>query len=476
MKKQNWKVVYANYCGMEKKAIELISAEAGKYICRDKGVYALHVLPCEKFGCKIDGNVIAIGIYGENEFAQQLIQRDEIPENGYVVKAADNPVNPDWKVIVITAHDARNLFYGAVDFADDYLPSAAPVAGGLRTPCEIFDHKLPDYYKKSCSKVKTRSIFTWGHPINNYQKYIENIARLKINQLIVWNDFIPLNAKDIVDCAHEYGIELMWGFPWGWDTDCRKIDFERLDELRESIVRIFRENYDGAGDGIYFQSFTEHGDRYIGGVLIAEAVTNFVNRTAADIFAINPDLHIQFGLHATSVKNDIEFLESLDKRIEIIWEDCGTFPYHYLPVAPDEKEFKATLDFTEKIIGLRNYGRTGLVYKGMMTMDWTKFVHQSGPYIMGKAADELIEEDVEMLKPIWKYFQAEWIQNGKYVWEFTRKVNEFGGSNVNLCIAGALDGGIWYPQALCAELMWNSDAPYEEIVGRVAKRPCVTMV
>lgn len=476
MDKRNWKIIYAKYEQMEQKAIDLVSAEVGKIICRDQGVYTLHVLPCEKFGCEVNTNAIAIGLYQENPFAQQFFKAADVPENGYAIKVCDNPDNEELKLVVITAWDARNLFYGAVDFVDDYLPSAAPVAGGLRTPYETFNHKLPDYEKKSFSKVKTRSIFTWGHPINDYRKYIENIARLKINQLIVWNDFIPLNAEAIVNYAHEYGIELIWGFPWGWGTDCRKIDFDKLDELRESIVQTFRDNYNGTGDGIYFQSFTEINEDYIGDVLVAEAVTKFVNRVAQDIYAINPEIRVQFGLHALSVKNHIEFFEDVDERIEIIWEDCGTFPYHYLPSTVNNVDFPKTLDFTERIIKQRNFGQIGLVYKGMMTMDWTKFVHQSGPYVMGRGADGLIQNDVNMLKPIWKYFQAEWMKDGKYVWEFTRFVNKIGGGNVNLCIAGALDGGIWFPEALCAELMWSSEEEYQAIIERVAKKPCVTMV
>lgn len=479
MNKRNWKIVYANYRGMEGKAIDLVSAEVGKTILRDKGVYTLYVLACEKFGCKLDSNIIAIGLYQENPMAQSVFSSEEVPKNGYAIKVCNNPEAEDLQMVVITAWEEKNLFYGAVDFVDEYLPSAAPYsgpAGGLRTPYETFNHKLPEYEKKSFSRVKTRSIFTWGHPINDYRKYIENIARLKINQLIVWNDFLPINAKAVVDYAHEYGIELIWGFPWGWGTDCSKIDFEKLDELRESIVTTFRDTYNGAGDGIYFQSFTELEQDYIGDVLIAEAVTDFVNRTAKDIYAINPDVHIQFGLHALSVKNHIEFFENVDERIEIIWEDCGTFPYHYRPETANSKDFQATLDFTERIIKQRNFGQVGLVYKGMMTMDWTKFEHQCGPYVLGRAADELIQDDINMLTPIWKYFQAEWMKSGKYVWDFTRCVNEIGGGNVNLCIAGALDGGIWFPEALCAELMWNCDEDYQQIIERVAKKPCVTMV
>ena len=480
MNKRDWKLLYSSYSGMQKKAVDLVSAEVSKIICRDKGVYTLHVLACEKFSIGYDSNtnLIAVGLYEENPLAQRVADKSEIPENGYLIKVLDNPDAPNYKLAVITAKDERNLFYGAVDFTDDYLPSAAPHAGSnaLRNPYDTFNEPLPDCRIASAPKAKTRSIFTWGHPINDFQKFIENAARLKFNQLIIWNDFLPLNAEDIVSYAHEYGLELMWGFPWGWSTDCGGTNLRALDTLKEHIVSEFKKSCKGAGDGIYFQSFTELNQERIDGVLIAEAVTGFVNDVSSALYAIDPDLRIQFGLHSLSVREHIAFMEAVDPRIEIIWEDCGCFPYHYFPSTAAPEAMKETLEFTSRIVRLRNHGRTGLVYKGMMTMDWRKFVHQAGPYVMGRAARELIDNDLSMLTPMWRYFQTEWQQKGKYVWEFTRHIYDLTGGNVNLCLAGALDGGLWYPLALCAQLMWDSGEDYETIVRRVSNRPCVTMV
>ncbi len=475
--KRNWKIMYTKYQGLEKKAIELVGAEVGKTILRDKGVYTLHTLAVEKINDNFDKNTIIIGIYDDNPYIQKYVEKKEIPENGYCVRVIPNPENSKLKIALITANDPVNVFYGAVDFSDNYLPSAAPVAGGIRTPYETFNSILPDYFNSSAPKSKTRSIFTWGHPINNYRKYIDNIARLKINQLIVWNDFLPINANDIVAYAHEYEIEIIWGFAWGWTTNCNDTSIiNNLDSIKEDILYKFKEIYNGAGDGIYFQSFTETNEDRLGGKLIAEAVTDFVNDVSIEIFKINPDIRIQFGLHACSVKDHIDYISKVNENVDIIWEDCGSFPYNYMPVVCTEQEYDETLDFTKKIINLRTKGSTGLVYKGMMTMDWTKFVHQSGPYIMGMASQELIDNDIAMLRPIWKYFQTEWMSAGRQAWDFTRKICSWSNGNINLCIAGALDGAIWFPEALCAEIMWNSDEPYEKIVDRVGKKPCVKMV
>ena len=49
--------------------------------------------------------------------------------------------------------------------------------------------------------------------------------------------------------------------------------------------------------------------------------------TAGKILEENPKLHIQFGLHASSVREHLEDISGVDDRVEIVWEDCGAFPF-----------------------------------------------------------------------------------------------------------------------------------------------------
>ena len=69
--KRNWKIMYTKYQGLEKKAIELVGAEVGKTILRDKGVYTLHTLAVEKINDNFDKNTIIIGIYDDNPYIQK---------------------------------------------------------------------------------------------------------------------------------------------------------------------------------------------------------------------------------------------------------------------------------------------------------------------------------------------------------------------------------------------------------------------
>ena len=61
------------------------------------------------------------------------------------------------------------------------------------------------------------------------------------------------------------------------------------------------------------------------------------------------------------------------------------------------------------------------------------------------------------------------------MYTLTKHIAEKTGGNVNINMAGALDGGIWFTEALCAQIMWNCNEDYESILEKVGKRQCVTM-
>lgn len=479
MDKRNWKIIYSSYSGLEKKAIELVSREMGTFILRDTGRYTYHVLACEKAeAAALDKNAVVIGTYDENKIIKNYIKRDEIPENGYVVKVMDNPENTGLKIVLITALHPTEVFYGATDFVDDYFVFAAPKFNALRISSYLFEHKLPDYYNASAPQTKRRAAWTWAHPINNYREYIENMARLRLNTLVLWNDYAPLNAKDVVSYAHEYGIKVIWGYAWGWDVDCNAINLDTLDKLSDSILEKYEKEYaDTGADGIYFQSFTEVHNERIGGKLIADAVVDFVNKTSAKFYAKYPDLLIQFGLHAWPVENHLDFIEKVDSRLEIVWEDCGAFPFNYEPKQLDnEKTLEETMDFADRIINLRNKGKVGLLYKGCLVMDWTAFVHQSGPYILGSSSAEQAEHDRRVVTPIWRYFQSEWFRNGKDAYDMTRHILKSCSENTLFGVVGNFAGGLWFPEALCAQILWECDKPYDDILYKVSKRRSLSRI
>jgi len=485
-KETSWKIVYSDFSGMERTAVEFLNKEAGKLLIRQEGIYTLHVLPLEKElpSTTVSQNAIVIGTWSESAIIRAAVSENEIPHNGFLLKVTDNPQDPDCSLVLITALEQQDLFYGAVAFIDQYAPAAAPNVGGLRFTNRLFMEKLPHCTISSAPCAKTRSIFCWGHSTNNYRAYIENMARLGLNQLILWNDHRPLNAEDIVSYAHKFGIEIIWGFAWGWIDGCSKIesiDEEYLAKLKAHVLHIYGTEYAGQGDGIYFQSFTERDDDTIGGRSIADTVTDFVNDTVDALLSRHPGLRIQFGLHATSVRNRLDALARIDKRVEIVWENGGVFPFDFGPARiEDEKTFEAkfneTLAFTESILRLRGLDApTGIVFKGFLKLDWQRFVHQTGPYILGENAPEICAHDRRLRSDAWRTFTADWLKNGDYARRFAEKIYELTRGNVNLNMAATFDGGVYFPHAVCSEIFWDPNRTYGEIMKAAADKSFVTM-
>ena len=263
--------------------------------------------------------------------------------------------------------------------------------------------------------MKETGIWTWGHVIYDYRGFFRNMKSLGMNKITIWNDFAPLNAREIIDEAHRNGIKVVWGFAWGWDTDCRSIAAglgeERLREIKGSVLNVFCGQYrDIAADGIYFQSFTEMEKREINGKSIAEFVVELVNSTADELFKSEPELNIEFGLHATSVKDDLAAIARTDGRIRIIWEDLGAFPFAYDPF--DIKNYDETYALAEKVINLRGSGeKCGFITKGMTTLDWSAFKHAAEPLAIGESSREFIEKRQLEKNALWDERTEGWRLN-----------------------------------------------------------------
>lgn len=477
MKKQtSWQIVYPKYEGLTKRAVEFLNKELGKLLIRESGLYILHVLPCirESEDLKIEGNAVIVGTYGESALVRKLVSDEEIADCDYLVKALENPENPEADVIVVTAKEEKNIYLAAALLTDDYLLRHTRSRGCLRLVKEVFDERIESGIEKRKALTETRSIFAWGHAINDYRSFILDMARQGLNQLILWNDYAPINARDIVDFAHSYGVEIIWGFAWGWHPGSgngEDLSDEGLAKIRNSVVETYKKQWQGVGDGIYFQSFTEHAEEYLGGRLVAEAVTELVNSTASELYKLEPNLKIQFGLHATSVKKHPKEIAQVDKRIEIVWEDCGAFPFSYTPVKDSDEYFEQTAEFIKDIINLRGKkGKTGLVFRGFSTLDWCfgHFVHQRGPFILGENSTEISHHDRLLREDTWRKLSAEWIRHGDAARRMAEIILDEVDGKINLCMAGAFDGGLWFPSAICSEIFLNPYRPYDEILEIVA--------
>lgn len=297
-----------------------------------------------------------------------------------------------------------------------------------------------------------------------------------MNTIIIWNDFVPVNAKEVVDYAHECGMKVIWGYAWGWDVDCSEMFNSEQGMSSQAIFKQYEEEYAHlGGDGIYFQSCTELKVQEINGKIIAEVVADFVNETAELFLEKYPQMELQFGLHATSVDQNLEFIKRVNPDIRIVWEDCGAFPFSYIP--SDIEKFDDTMELIKKIAVLRGENdKFGVVTKGFTKLDWYDFNHPEGPMYWGVSSKSMKRNREERKRKIWKYLQAYWIVNADKAYEAVRVMSELKDRDFYaepLVEDGMFEENIMYPVALFSEMLWDCKTPLKQMMSEVAMRDYV---
>ena len=479
MKQTDWKIIYNNYSGLQKKAVNLLSKEVGRLLIREEMVYSIYVLPCEKEGCEVSKSAFFVGLYDESETIRKYVSEDELVEGGFTVKVIRNPEDEEGSFVFLTARDEMQLFYAATSFVDDYIPNHYDAKSTNYTYDLIFDDPLKEITYSKAPDHKVRSIFTWGHSTADYRAYIDNMARLRLNELIIWNDHIPVNIDDVIEYAHSYGISVVLGYSWGWREIGNKatdISEETIENLKKLVVKTYREQYEPVKcDGIYFQAFTERKEEVVGGKSISRMVTDMVNDIAGELWQITPDLRLIFGLHASSVRSRLDDIALVDPKVDIYWEDCGSFPFDYSTLVRSEEGYEQTLEYVKEILELRGGRGVGLVFKGIMMLDWTKKVGQRGPYVMGENAPEIADHDRRMRAKGWRSLAGRWMMNGGYAHRMIDFINKNQLTDTALCIAGTLDGGIYFPMAMYAQMFGDLSDTYPVMMNKVARKPRVTI-
>lgn len=481
--KAQWMMAIDTYEGLAKKAADTLSGVVSGYL--------REVLPV-KYSADIQAeslrgsNLLILGSVDANWLLascaeQSLLRVPEQPES-FSVYVGKSVLNPDRQMIAIAGSNPAGILYGCMEFCNRYCGDLLFREGYLWDEHHFdapFDRALPHWQVSRSPAVKDRGIWTWGHVIYDYRGFFENMAKLRLNTVVIWNDHVPLNAKDVVAYAHSFGVRVIWGFAWGWDTDCKEaiagLTGDAICKLKETVLRTYETQYAPTGaDGIYFQSFTEMTESSVGGMSVAQTVTELVNDIAGQLLARYPGLHIQFGLHATSVKEHLDIIRLVDKRVHILWEDCGAFPYNYRTDAVES--FEETLCLTEALLTLRGEEeRFGAVLKGMLNLDWNSFTHFTEGYILGERTSAYIRQRQQAKDKIWRTVQAGWLQNAAYVQKTVSCIAAGNDPIVEALVEDAmLENRIMLPVALYAELLWTPEADVAELIAQTAKFPCVS--
>lgn len=486
-----WIVIYGKYEGLEEKALNLINGA----VCELYKDYLSFYSSSEASIDLIKNNdLIIVGTKNDNRLISELeggaiIKSAEKPQ-GYSIAVMESPWNSEHQVMAVSGYDEHGVLYGAADFINKYLGNIIYKTGNR--PMEYaayfespFKEKAPEWKCVSSPSIQTRALWTWGHCVYDYRGFFDNMARLKLNEIVIWNDHAPINSRAVVDYAHSLGIKVIWGFAWGWGTDCSvsmKLDPESMKALKKEIIATYEREYKDSGcDGIYFQSCTELREEYIGDKLIAEVVVDFVNDTAGELLSLYPDLHIQFGLHSKSVEKRLEYIAKVDPRVMIAWENCGVFPFSSALDHGFEKDYPPldeTLDFTRKISTLRaNDEQFAAVFKGICTLDWSRFKHQENNLILGEKSKAFIKRRAEEKHRILNFRQGGWIRHPEYVQRVVKLLCDTREENtVEIVLEdGMFEYEIPLPAALYAETLWDCERDGRDILCEVAKFPCVTV-
>jgi len=330
---------------------------------------------------------------------------------------------------------------------------------------------VPQWDLASAPAVACRGIWTWGHVIYDYRAFLANMSRWKLNTLICWNDFAPVNARQVVACAHALGIEVIWGYTWCWGEPVDPSDPDQLKRWRRRVIDTYERQYlPLGGDGIYFQIFTETHDRRIGRKTIAELATRWVNDIGSALLDRHPRLRLHFGAHAISIGGNLGHLRALDPRISIAWEDAGCFPYTY--DAHDVGTLAETLTYTRRLAGLRGRGDdVGFVLKGMRSLDWPTFEHQLGPYVCGRADRDFIRRRAAMTARRWKLVELGWRKNLSAVRSTVQAA--LAARPKRLTVTALVEDGLWeqhmwLPPCLLAEVLWDPRQKPEAVIAKVS--------
>ena len=467
-----WKVVYSSAEGPEGRALEVLTERIGRHFLRDSHRATALMLPLEKDGgTTVLGkrDKIVIGVPAKNATLRNLLGAGKAPpKGGYLIKTFSGK---DGNTVLIAGDTPSAVLWGVFDFLDTGVPTLeARVSGQHNRYAGTFFRapKIPAWEYATAPETPVRSVWSWGFVIDDYRSAFRAMARARVNRAILWNNRFVVNARDVVECAHSWGIEIYWGFSWGWtfsDKGDKNLDFKKL---ADCIIDQWHEMWKPmGGDGIYFQSFTETSRAKVGGRSIPEAVTELVNLTAKRIHDESPSTKIVFGLHSTSIKRPggTEAIAKTDPSLEILWEDCGGFPFsdaNGKVSRPDTAFCRKVLDLTPNV---------GFCWKAQLRIDWGDFVSSAGPFMLGCAGRSLLDRDVENAAYRHLSLDEDWVVNGKTAWEHVRALRSGDGAKPVEFSAVAEYNPPYSFATLCqTELFWSTKEPWEEVSRRVRMR------
>ncbi len=389
-------------------------------------------------------------------------------KEGYSIKVMKNPCNPNFYIFLLQGTDSSGALYAVVDFIKEYVFDLCQYNGyHYNKKYQVFVDEPLLYEKISAPKIEHRGLWTWGHVIYDYRGYIDQMVNNKMNTLIMWNDYVPLNAKDIIEYAHRHAVKVVWGYSWCWGEKVDPTDEAQLAYWTNHVISTYENQYKALDiDGIYFQAFTETHDTVMNGRSISDLVIEWVQKISKNVYEKYPNLWIQFGIHASSIQNECTKFNQIDNRMTLVWEDAGGFPYHYDP----RTEVDHTRIYNQTLANIRGKNeRFGAVFKGFTVLNWDLFEHQKGSLIVGESDKAFIQQHTADKAFYWRFLAPYWINKAPFLQQILKDIAS--APIHDRLITALVEDGMLESQnhmalALFSELLWN---PFDDVQSVLQK-------
>ncbi|MEK7407952.1 MAG: hypothetical protein AAB225_23020, partial [Acidobacteriota bacterium] len=457
-----WSVSFGSYEGVERFALDELQRVVQRFVPYVVEIrHAAEPLDREK-------NLILVGTRQNNPLIAGLVDKGlvSVPSapQGYTVACFPSPWSAANKVAVIAGADPSGVLYGVQEFNKRLAALPAETSDDRR---KAFD-RLPEFKITESPVIENRGLWSWGYVIYDYKRYLDNMARLKMNQLIIWNDQPPLNSRQLIDYAHSRGIKVIFGFHWGWGIEnLDPVNKEHLGQIKSQVIQKYERDYRPLGlDGIYFQSFTETRETKASGRTLASLACEWINEIGGALLQRYPDLRIEAGIHATSIMDNYPDLKPLNPKIQIMWEDAGVMPWPYDPVLefPRPRELgnlQETVAYAQKLATFRPGSEFLMIAKGWTALRWaTEFEHH-GPFILGERDRDFLKGRLAERSPRWDYVNAGWMERYPHALRFLRELR--GASTAPMTVLGLVEDGLFEAKiqpsvALLGEMIWTGYA------------------
>ena len=466
-----WHLIYGAYSGVEEFALDELQKMIQRYV-----PYVVEIRHAAE-PLDQDANHVLVGTVTNNprmaDLAQKSAFKTPTKPQGYGSACFKSPWNDERKAVVIAGTDAAGVLYGVIDF-NKRLASATP-----DDPTEMRQalDNIAEFNAQESPLIENRGIWSWGYVIYDYRRFLDNMARLKMNRLVFWNDVPPVNCADVIDYAHSRGINVVLGFSWGYDlSTLDPTSSADRQVVKDDVLCQIAQYYQHLGmDAIYFQSFTETANQEIGGKPIAVLARDWVSDIAGAVLNRYPEMKIEWGLYASSILENYKYLESLDPRIAIVWEDAGVIPYSYDPVTAGSADDlpailnspAATRAYSKKLATFRDHSEFAMVAKGWIQMRWRTESEHHGPFIMGERAPSFIRNRSRERQPRWDFVNNLWLQNYPETLRFYQEVRDCTSSKMTVLALiedGLFEEKIQLSTALYAEMIWNPHRSIKDVL------------